>query len=76
MEIGTDQDGNLLKAISSIYGDGLRDKLPVVLLCDETGNVLMYSSGYKIGIGEQLLKVIAMVESNRKVAEVKASCSK
>jgi len=76
MEIGTDQDGNLLNAISSIYGEGLKDKLPVVLFCDETGKVFMYSSGYKIGIGEQLLKVMAMVESNRKIAEVKASCSK
>jgi hypothetical protein len=76
IEIGTDQDGNLLNAISSIYGERLKDKLPIVLFCDETGKVFMYSSGYKIGIGEQLLKVMAMVESNRKMAEVKASCSK
>ncbi|MCX6237037.1 MAG: hypothetical protein NTY07_05665, partial [Bacteroidia bacterium] len=76
MEIGIDQNGNLLNAISAIYGVGLKDKLPLVLLCDSSGNVYMFSSGYKIGIGEQLLKVIAMVESNRKMAEGKASCSK
>jgi hypothetical protein len=36
----------------------------------------MYSSGYKIGMGEQLLKVISAVESNPKMVEAKASCSK
>ncbi len=75
-ESGIDKDSNILNAISAIYGDGLRDKLPLVLLCDETGNVYLFSSGYKIGMGEQLLKVIAMVQSNQKTIAAKASCSK
>ena len=66
MESGIDQNGNILNAVSAIFGEGLKDKLPLVLFCDETGNVYMFSSGYKIGIGEQLLKVIAAVKSNRK----------
>jgi hypothetical protein len=75
-ESGIDQNGNILNAISAIYGDGIKDKLPLVLFCDESGNVYLFSSGYKIGVGEQLLKVIAMVESNRKIKVVKGSCSK
>ena len=76
MESGIDKDGNILNAISAIYGNGLKDKLPLVLFCDEAGNIYLFSSGYKIGMGEQLLKVISMVEPNRKMGEVKASCSK
>ncbi len=76
IEDGIDKDGNILNAISAIYGEGLKDKLPLVLFCNETGNVFLFSSGYKIGMGEQLLKVISAVESNRKIGDVKASCSK
>ena len=63
---GVDLNGNILNAISAIYGNGLKDKLPLVLFCDESGNVLMFSSGYKIGVAEQLLKVIAAAEVNKK----------
>lgn len=76
IETGIDKDGNILNAISAIYGEGLKDKLPLVLFCNETGSVFLFSSGYKIGMGEQLLKVISTVESNRKIGDVKASCSK
>lgn len=76
MEIGIDQNANILDAVSAIYGTGLKDKLPLVLFCDESGNVYLYSSGYKIGIGEQLLKVISSVQSNPKMTAVIASCSK
>jgi transglutaminase-like putative cysteine protease len=75
-ESGIDQNGNILNAISSIYGSGLKDKLPLVLFCDPTGNVFLFSSGYKIGVGEQLLKVISAVQANQKMVGVKASCSK
>ena len=76
MEYGIDENGNILKAVSAIYGEGLKDKLPLVLLCDQSGNVFLFSSGYKIGMGEQLLKTISAIESQQKIAAVKASCSK
>ena len=76
MQIGIDQNGNILEAISAIYGTGLKDKLPLVLFCDESGNIYLFSSGYKIGIGEQLLKVISTVQSNPKMTLAKASCTK
>ncbi|HEX7585132.1 MAG TPA: transglutaminase domain-containing protein [Prolixibacteraceae bacterium] len=75
-ESGIDQNGNILNAISAVYGNGLIDKLPLVLFCDATGNVFLFSSGYKIGMGEQLLKVISAVEANKKMGERKGSCSK
>ncbi|HAQ21679.1 MAG TPA: hypothetical protein DCR40_20980 [Prolixibacteraceae bacterium] len=76
MESGIDSNDQILNAISSVYGSGLKDKLPLALFCDAAGNVYLFSSGYKIGIGEQLLKVISAVESNPKMVAAKASCSK
>ncbi len=76
MESGIDPNDQILNAISAIYGSGLKDKLPLVLFCDAAGNVYLYSSGYKIGMGEQLLKVISAIESNPKTVDPKASCSK
>lgn len=76
MESGIDQNGNILNAISTIYGAGLKDKLPLVLFCDRNGNIYLFSSGYKIGMGEQLLKVISTVKENMKIGETKSSCTK
>jgi len=76
LESGIDPNDQILNAISAIYGSGLKDKLPLVLFCDAAGNVYLFSSGYKIGIGEQLLKVISAIESNPKMVEAKASCCK
>lgn len=67
MEAGIDPDDQILKAISAIYGSGLENMLPLVLFCDAPGNVYLFSSGYKIGMGEQLLKIISAIESNRKI---------
>jgi transglutaminase-like putative cysteine protease len=63
MESGIDPNDQILNAISAIYGSGLKDKLPLVLFCDASGNVYLFSSGYKIGMGEQLLKVISAIEA-------------
>jgi len=76
MVFGIDANDNILQAVSAIYGNGLRDKLPLVLFCDESGNVYMFSAGYKIGVGEQLLKVISAIETNRESIDPKASCNK
>jgi len=76
MNVGMDWNGSILNAVSAIYGTGLKNKLPLVVLCNESGNIYMYSSGYKIGVGELLLKVIALAESNRKMTTVIASCKK
>lgn len=73
---GIDHDNQILQAVSAVYGDGLKDKLPLALYCDESGNVFMFSSGYKIGVGEQILKVISTIQSSPKVTVLKGACSK
>jgi hypothetical protein len=55
--VGIDVSNNILKVTDTLYGPGLKEKLPLVLLCDKQGNVFLFSAGYKIGIGEQLLKL-------------------
>jgi len=70
------QRKHILNSISAFYGSWIKDKLPLVLFCDATGNVYLYSAGYKIGMGEQLLKVISAIESNPKTVDPIASCSK
>ncbi|WP_423129413.1 transglutaminase domain-containing protein [Gaoshiqia sp. Z1-71] len=55
---GFDRDNMLLKALAEAFGDDVRNKLPLVILSNSGGQVVMFSSGYKIGIGEQLLKII------------------
>lgn len=54
---GIDVNNNISKALEKLYGQGLSDKLPLVVLCDQDGLVYLFSAGYKIGLGEQLLKL-------------------
>ncbi len=67
---GVDNNDGLLAAVSKIYGDGLKEKLPLVMVCDNSGNIYLFSAGYKIGVGEQILKVTPAL------AAIKASCAK
>ena len=76
MQVGVDQNENILNSVSAVYGFGLKDKLPLVLYTDSAGNIYLFSAGYKIGIGEQILKVISRMEANQKSVNAKASCSK
>ncbi|NVO19405.1 MAG: transglutaminase domain-containing protein [Bacteroidetes bacterium] len=57
-----DASGKFLKDISKIKGYELMNNLPVVVVSDPKGNLLYVSEGYKIGIGEQLAKVIARMK--------------
>jgi hypothetical protein len=54
---GADVDNNILASLEAQYGAGLRDKLPLVVLCSNDGQVYYFSAGYHIGVGEQLLKL-------------------
>ncbi len=54
---GVDRDNNIRIAAEGLYGDDLAERLPVVMLFDNQGNVNLFSVGYKIGLGEQLLKL-------------------
>jgi hypothetical protein len=54
---GFDQNGAILKALVDLFGEEVKDRLPLVLLTNADGAVYLFSSGYKIGTGEQLLKL-------------------
>jgi hypothetical protein len=54
---GFDVNNNISLALEKLSGLKLSDKLPLVVLCDQDGLVYLFSSGYKIGLGEQLLKL-------------------
>ncbi len=54
---GIDVNNNITMALEKLSGQNLADKLPLVVLCDQDGLVYLFSSGYKIGLGEQLLKL-------------------
>jgi hypothetical protein len=52
-----DREKTLLKDF--VKFDGSREiNLPVVMVTDKNGNILFISMGYRIGIGEQILKYI------------------
>jgi hypothetical protein len=54
---GIDVNNNICKALEKLYLQDFSDKLPLVVLCDQDGLIYLFSSGYKIGLGEQLLKL-------------------
>jgi hypothetical protein len=74
-QVGIDRDENILNAVSSVFGSGLKDKLPLVLFSDSAGNIYLFSAGYKIGIGGQILKVISQIEASHKCVNAKTSCT-
>ncbi|MGD9930304.1 MAG: transglutaminase domain-containing protein [Mangrovibacterium sp.] len=55
---GFDQQNNIQHELMKLFGDDVKNKLPLVLLADSEGQVYLFSSGYKIGIGEQILKMV------------------
>ena len=49
---------NGLQDLSKQVSKELSDHLPVFVICNEEGEVIYLSSGYKIGIGEEIVKSI------------------
>jgi len=50
--------GELLKSFSSVTGQFLGSSLPVIAFMNKKGEVLYVSGGYRIGIGDDLLKLL------------------
>jgi len=51
-----DNDGNLLQQIGKLKSTSLENDLPVIISGDEKENLFYFSKGYRIGVGEQLVK--------------------
>lgn len=54
-----DTEGKLLGEIEKLRKNKCSNNLPVIVITDSRGNLIYYSEGYKIGIGEQIAKAIA-----------------
>jgi hypothetical protein len=59
-----DNDGKLLSRIEKLAGHELKTNFPLVVIIDKQGNIVFFSEGYKIGIGEQLAKEINRMHRN------------
>jgi len=54
-----DKGAKLLTETGHLSKRNNAGNLPVIVISDKNGNLLFYSEGYKIGIGEQIAKAIA-----------------
>ncbi|MFT4072618.1 MAG: transglutaminase-like domain-containing protein [Dysgonamonadaceae bacterium] len=73
---GTDISDKILDAVAAEYGQTTKDKLPLVLFYSPTGQIYYFSSGYRIGVGEQLLRVLIQAQRECSLNNVKSSCTK
>ncbi len=51
-----DKNAKLLTEINHLRKRDNKNNLPVIVITDKNGNLIYYSEGYKIGIGEQIAK--------------------
>lgn len=58
-----DNGHKLLSEIEKIKGRSLKSNYPVIILSDFQGNLIFYSEGYTIGVGEQLAKIISKLKN-------------
>ena len=63
--IFSDTANDLSKALSAVMGKEAKNNLPGVIFCQSGGELFLISSGYKIGIGEQLEQLVINQEFNR-----------
>lgn len=59
-----DADMKILNQISTIAGRHLQDDLPVIAMVNSKGDILYFSSGYKIGSCSQLLKTFNILNTH------------
>jgi len=59
--IGYDGNAEVASAVRDALGFSTTN-LPVVIVCRKNGEIIMFSEGYHIGTGEQLLKTLRLLE--------------
>jgi hypothetical protein len=57
-----DTENKFLNEISKIKEKPLKNNLPVIVLSDKEGNLLYFSEGYTIGIGENITRAIELLK--------------
>jgi len=59
-----DGNGQLLAQVLDAIKRQPTDQLPIIMGISKTGDVIYYSEGYRIGVGEQVLRAIRRLEKN------------
>ncbi|MBK7174341.1 MAG: transglutaminase domain-containing protein [Bacteroidales bacterium] len=57
-----DEQSKLLNELSRLKKHKLENNFPVIIISDAKGNLVYFSEGYKIGIGEQLAKEVSHLQ--------------
>lgn len=57
-----DNDNLLLERVGKLKGHTLTGNFPIIVVSDAKGNLGYFSEGYRIGVGEQLAKVISRMK--------------
>jgi Transglutaminase-like enzymes, putative cysteine proteases len=58
-----DKDRKLLKSALKAMNKDIKDNFPCLLLVKPNGEVIFYSEGYRIGVGENLIKTIYQLDN-------------
>jgi transglutaminase-like putative cysteine protease len=58
----SDKNNKILEQIEKLKGHELSRNLPVIVVSDPKGNLIYFSEGYKIGVGEQIAKEISRIK--------------
>ena len=69
-----DTKNELAKMLTATLGKESKSTLPSVIFSRPSGEIMLISSGYKIGIGEQLIQITNCIEINDK-AKLLPSCT-
>jgi hypothetical protein len=57
-----DENNKILKQVEKLKGHELSGNLPVIIVSDARGNLIYFSEGYRIGVGEQIAKEISRIK--------------
>jgi len=69
-----DNNNELAKSLTAITGKEAKLSLPLLLFCLPSGDLLMISSGYKIGMGEVVLQIIRELKTGT-AKQISKSCT-
>ncbi len=69
-----DSENELAQILTTVLNKDSKTNLPVAAFCQPSGEVLLISSGYKIGMGEQLVQLIKS-SAGQNGMQTKTSCT-
>ena len=64
-EFAIDKNNKILKQVIKSTKKEIKDNLPIILLITKEGDIVFISDGYRIGVGENLIKTIYQLEATK-----------